>query len=560
MNYNQMVSDSKNISWRNKKSPLDLLFLAVVAIIIYLPFLGQPAWDGNEPKRAIVAREMLKTGNYFAPVIHGQPYYVKPPLMNWFIAAGGGLFGEVNEWTARLSSVLLTFATSILLYFLTGRWLDRESRFFAALAFLTMIGIMGKGRTAEIDSLFICLVTLNLLVWLHGYTRPWKDSLLWTVSLALLAVSFLSKGPQAIAIFYSTVFAYLLVKKRLNVFFSLSHLSGIIVLAVLLGLYMLTVLRHVRFDEYLFMWRDQILQRSVSKHSFSFIEHFVLYPLRIIPQFMPWVLFAAPLFFLKDLRKKMPALFKNELFVFSLVMLAANIPLYWLLPNTRVRYVLPVGPFIAIATAFLFNLYLKQTANNLQFFRRAMKYIAMATLLVAFMAVPTVLLLHMQFTPALIVLLAGLAILSSAVILTIYSSDLQHALLYLAFMTGLIFLVYTELDIRHDMEKVHYPRKVSREIMAVLPGDADPVYEIGFDRFLRVTSYLDREVIQLDRFSQLKKADNGRNVYFIFDADFLNNITPEQDRKIMLQDIAWEKVYSGRFEPGRNEIVVGYLK
>ncbi len=555
-----MVSDTKNITWRNQKNFLDILFLVVVVIIIYLPFLGQPAWDGNEPKRAIVAREMLKTGNYFSPVIHGQPYFVKPPLMNWLIAAGGGLFGEVNEWTARLSSVLMIFATSIMLYFLAGRWLSRESRFFAALAFLTMIGIMGKGRTAEIDSLFIFLVTINLLVWLYGYTRPWKDSMLWTVSLSLLAVSFLSKGPQAIAIFYSTVFVYLLVKKRLKVFFSLAHLSGIIVLVILLGGYMLTVLQHVRFDEYLSMWRDQILQRSVTKHSFSFLEHFVLYPLRILPQFMPWVLFAVPLFFLKDLRRKLPEYLKNELFVFSLVMLAANIPLYWLLPNTRVRYVLPVGPFIAIAMALLFDLYLKQTTNYLQFFRRAMKYIAIATLFVSFVAVPVVLFFHMQFTPALILLLAALAILSFTIIFAIHSADIQQALLCIALMTGLIFLVYTEIDIRYDMKKVHYPRKVSREIMNVLPRDADPVYEIGFDRFLRVTAYLDREVIQLNSFSQLKKADDRGKVYFIFDAEFLSSITPEQDRKIMLQDIAWEKVYSGRFEPGRNEIVVGYLK
>lgn len=555
-----MVSGAKNILWKNQESALDFLFLVLVLIVIYLPFLGQPAWDGNEPKRAIVAREMLNTGNYFAPVIHGQPYFVKPPLMNWLIAGSGGFFGAVNEWSARLPSVLMTFATSILLYFLTKGWLTRESRFFAALAFLTMIGIMGKGRTAEIDSLFIFLVTLNLLVWIYGYTRPWKDSRLWIVSLSLLAISFLSKGPQAIAIFYSTVFAYLLIKRRLKVFFSLSHLSGIIVLIVLLGLYLLSVLQHVRFDEYISMWRDQIVQRSVSKHAFSFLEHFVLYPLRIIPQFMPWVLFAAPLFFLKDLRKKMSEYLNNELFVFSLVMLAANIPLYWLLPNTRVRYVLPVGPFIAIVMAFLVDLYLKQTTHYLQFFRRVIKYVAVAALLVAFVAVPAVLLLHMQFTPGLILLLAALVVLSSAVILTIHSSDIQHALLYIAFMTGLLFLIYTELDIRYDMKKVHYPRKVSREIMTVLPRDAVPVYEIGFDRFLRVTSYLDREVIQLDRFSQLKKEDNGRTVYFIFDADFLNNITPEQDRKIMLQDIAWEKVYSGRFEPGRNEIVVGYLK
>jgi hypothetical protein len=211
---------------------------------------------------------------------------------------------------------------------------------------------------------------------------------------------------------------------------------------------------------------------------------------------MPWILFVLPVVIVKELRDKLAEVTKNELFVFSLVMLAANIPLYWLLPNARVRYVLPSGPFIAIATALLFELYMKQAEHNpkiIIYFRRIMKYIAVATLLSVITVVPFLLLFGMKITLVLILLLSAISALSLTLIRFISAAEIKPVLIYLSLITGLIFLVYTELDIRHDMKKEYYPRKVSREILNVLSGDADPVYEIGYDRFLRITYYLERD-------------------------------------------------------------------
>jgi hypothetical protein len=52
-----------------------------------------------------------------------------------------------------------------------------ERRLFAAIASLCMIGLIKKGRTAEIDSLFIFFTDIVLLVWLNGYIRQWKPAL-----------------------------------------------------------------------------------------------------------------------------------------------------------------------------------------------------------------------------------------------------------------------------------------------------------------------------------------------------------------------------------------------
>jgi 4-amino-4-deoxy-L-arabinose transferase-like glycosyltransferase len=146
----------------------------IITVFIYLPFLGLSGWSGNEPMRVVASQEMLRTGNWLIPVIHGTPYFLKPPLMNWLIALSGNLFGTINEWTSRLPSVLAMFMTAISIYALTGKWLRREGRLCAAVATLSMTGLIKKGVSAEIDSIFIFFVTVTLLIWINGYVKQWK--------------------------------------------------------------------------------------------------------------------------------------------------------------------------------------------------------------------------------------------------------------------------------------------------------------------------------------------------------------------------------------------------
>ncbi len=539
----------------------DCTLLLFITVIIYIPFLGLPGWDGNEPVRVIVAREMTKTGNWAVPVLHGKPYFVKPPLMNWLIAASGSLFGTINEWTSRIPSVIVMYMMSISIYFLTRKWLSRDACIFAAIATLSMVGLISTGRTAEIDSLFVFLVMFTLLIWINGYIRRWSHVFIWGVPLLLLGIGFLAKGPQAIAYFYSTVFTYLALRKRLSFFFSRSHLVGIFLFILILAVYLSFVLRWMTFNEYINMWIGQITQRAETRH-YSFLEHFISYPFRIILSFMPWVLFVIPVIIFKDLRKKANEVFKNEILVYSLVLIAVNFPLYWLLPNARVRYFLPAGPFVAIIMAVLFEFYLNKAKDDPEiniFFGKFLKFISLGALVFALIILPVIIFLNLSLSPSLILLMVFFIFLAVLIIYKSNSIKLKDIPIYLSLVTGLIFLIYTDLDIQYDSKKDNYPKKIASEINLLLPEDIDTVYEIGYRRFLGVTCYLKKEVIQLDGFAQLKSMDGKKGkTCFIFDTKFLNAIS-DNDRKIFSQEIKWEKIYSRFFEKSRGKIVVGCL-
>src|SRR5437764_13637412 len=81
-------------------------FLIVLLIwsVVYLPALGSLAIKGEEGRRILPAIQMLKTGDYVVPQVGSNPYFRKPPLVNWLVASSFKFFVARYDWTARLLS------------------------------------------------------------------------------------------------------------------------------------------------------------------------------------------------------------------------------------------------------------------------------------------------------------------------------------------------------------------------------------------------------------------------------------------------------------------------
>src|SRR6266702_2164075 len=89
------------------------LIVLLVWSVVYLPALGSLAIKGEEGRRILPAIQMLKTGDYVVPQVGSNPYFRKPPLVNWLVAASFKFFGVHTEWTARLPSAIAVLAVGI---------------------------------------------------------------------------------------------------------------------------------------------------------------------------------------------------------------------------------------------------------------------------------------------------------------------------------------------------------------------------------------------------------------------------------------------------------------
>jgi 4-amino-4-deoxy-L-arabinose transferase-like glycosyltransferase len=210
--------------------------IAVVLLawaVIYLPALGSIAIKGEEGRRILPAVRMLETGNYIVPQVGSNPYYRKPPLINWLVAASFETFGMRNEWTARLPSVVLVLAVAIAFVTVARASLTPKGSMLAALIWMTNIGIIEKGRLIEIEALYVSLCGLAIIFWLSFFLQKKSPWLIWLPASVFLGLGLLAKGPTHLVFFYGIVVAVLAYSKDWRL---LVHPAHFLALAVMLGM------------------------------------------------------------------------------------------------------------------------------------------------------------------------------------------------------------------------------------------------------------------------------------------------------------------------------------
>ena len=220
---------------RSRRQTRIRAFILVLAVwaAIYLPELGTLELRGEEARRAMVAANMLDSGEWIVPSIAGEDYFNKPPGLNWPIAAAFAATGGRSELAARLPSVLAILAFVSMLIWTRGRWLTLRARVIAAMIFLTAAGMIERGRMIEIDPPYACLTGMAILWWLNAWSEGKSRWSMWLVACALLAYGALIKGPILGIIFYLTIGLVVWRARKLRELFRLPHLAGIALILLL---------------------------------------------------------------------------------------------------------------------------------------------------------------------------------------------------------------------------------------------------------------------------------------------------------------------------------------
>ena len=124
-----------------------LALCIVLVVVVRLATLGAyPLMDTTEARYAEIARKMLETGDWLVPQFdYGVPFWGKPPLSTWLSAAAMALFG-VNEFAARMPSLLLVVGCGALVHALAAlRGGPDQARWTLALFAATALVFVAAG-------------------------------------------------------------------------------------------------------------------------------------------------------------------------------------------------------------------------------------------------------------------------------------------------------------------------------------------------------------------------------------------------------------------------------
>lgn len=334
-----------------KKIPPVYLF-GILLLLALLGGLHVMDLRGEEPRRALVAWEMIFQHNFLKPTIQGLPYYNKPPIFNWVLALFFKIFGDAN-WVVRLPSIFAFLAIGLVHYRFVRQEVDLPTARWSMIFLFTAVHLLFFATvvSGELDlfyALFVYLQAMSIY-YFHKKQQWWP---LFLLSYALMSIGFLTKGLPAIAFQGLTLLGMAWIHRSWRWLFSWQHLVAGVLSILLVGSYFFW------YDQqygngwlYLVNLLEEASQKSAAEGSLSgILKQLVNFPLQYIVDYLPWSLL---LFLLvkKENRQKL----KTQPFLqFCVLFFVVNIWLYWISPGGRNRYLYGFAPFFLTPLAWLY--------------------------------------------------------------------------------------------------------------------------------------------------------------------------------------------------------------
>ncbi|WP_457568014.1 ArnT family glycosyltransferase [Desulfurobacterium sp.] len=302
----------------------------------------------EEPRRGIVTLEMLFRHNFIQPTILMIPYFKKPPLHNWIITAFAGFNPRwVNEFTLRFPSLVATALTAFLLYLFVKEYLGEKLAVLSSVIFATSWTVLiGYSTKCEPDMLLTFFTFASISLWYRFFKKN-KKFIAWTAGYFFASLALLTKGLPGIVFFTIAFTTVLTVEKKLKEVFSYQHICG---MAIGLSPFLLWIMAVSPEKATLTLWHEAIRRTAVENPLSKTVKGIVLFIPRLILALFPWSLIAM----YQAAKDKQFLNWKENPFIRDIsIITLANLAVYLVSPGTRMRYVIPMMPFISIIMALI---------------------------------------------------------------------------------------------------------------------------------------------------------------------------------------------------------------
>jgi len=427
-----------------------VIFLAcyVLSVLINLSYFPL---DGEEPRRAIIAIEMMESGNFIRPTTMGWEYYNKPPLYNWIISGLMILTGSSDELAVRLASLLSILAWGLANYYFVRKLISPYTAVLSSLFLMTSLDLFfwGLSNGGEIDVFYSLIVYLQAMT-LFYFNQDKRWTTMYLLSYALCAVGFLTKGSPSLLFQGLTLAALCVYNRSVRILFHWAHFVGIALLGVLVGSYFYVYSFYGQADKFFVnLLKESLNKSAVGENRQALWKKTLMYPAEFLKLLLPWSLF---LFFL--IRKTKLKLRHTPLVYFALLFILFNIPVYWFTGKPKMRY---VYMFIPFALMILTSLYASFRERYPEVVQKVLHYmfILFALVLAGLIILP--------FLKDVNEVAAGICILLLAGYLVIYRRlTIRYGIICFVMGLALVRLVYAVvlIPVRYEAREIKYDQEM----------------------------------------------------------------------------------------------------
>lgn len=259
---------------------MKILILMLLSFALFIYNLGGIAlWDPDEPRQAIVAREMIERNDYIHPYLNGEPNLWKPPFYSWMIILASKITGNLDEFASKAPSAVAAGLLVLVTFFLGRQLADPRAGFLSGMVLLTNYQFLGNARESVMDMTFAFFIGLTVFL---NYLAVKRDNR-WQLMLSFIPASLaiLTKGPAGLLIPGCVTFIWLLITKKAKRF-TLPLACGCFLSVALAMIWFLLAGREY-FDEIIL---NQNFTRYIN--AFDHQENFFYYFHKLFFNFLPW--------------------------------------------------------------------------------------------------------------------------------------------------------------------------------------------------------------------------------------------------------------------------------
>ena len=225
---------SKNIAYLEKTEKI-LLIISLLAVSIRFATLGcYPLTDNTEARYAEVSQEMIASGNWITPQLHGQKYWSKPPLSIWAASVSMALLGR-HEFPARLPSFLFAMIIVMIVFRLARQHRGHLFAWAACMVLLSTTLFFISSGAVMTDATMTLGTTLSMgAFWLTLQDGKGSHRLRAYLFFVGLSVGLLAKGPIAVVLTFMPIGIWATWKKSWRqTWIKMPWISGLLLTAVL---------------------------------------------------------------------------------------------------------------------------------------------------------------------------------------------------------------------------------------------------------------------------------------------------------------------------------------
>lgn len=331
------------------------LFLVVLITATFFVNNAALPTDIMEARNLVTAQEIAHEGNWLVPTMNGELRLEKPPLPTWVAAAICKVFPDSLS-AQRMAAGVMGIVWALFLFLFAKRLsASRTYAFTTIVVFLTCYHIVLMGRMATWDiycHAFMMGAVYFLCRGLSGHsTHQYRY---FPLAGLFMGLSFLSKGPVSFyALLLPAIVAYAIYYPC-----SLRHKWGGFTLMILIALAVGSW-----WYIYLLLFEHNAVEAVIHKESGAWTNHNVrpwYYYWRFFTETGIWAVLMLAALFVPYWRKHIK---ENKLYTFSITFTLSVLVLLSLMPEKKIRYLLPIMAPSAMTVACLL-LYVRQVTDK----------------------------------------------------------------------------------------------------------------------------------------------------------------------------------------------------